>query len=233
MSRPASDNNPLKHQQNPRSTKTVTRRDFIGGALVPAALFPVSGCSSRAPGPNPTGPIPTETKFAQPRSAPLAEGRTLQEVLDLVDSKAEYYMRLCHNCAQTSFLSLNEVFDLCDASFVKALTPLPGIAERGETCGAVTGCLLALGLVFGRERLDDWTGWRTCLVPARKFCDKFVEANGSTMCAEIVERLFGRRYNLADPVELGQFQAANPTEKCGGVVRKAVRIAAEIIYDRG
>ena len=141
-------------------------------------------------------------------------------------------MRLCHHCAQTSFLALHEVFGLGDASFVKALTPLPGIAERGETCGAVTGCLLALGLAFGRERLDDWAGWRACLVPARAFCDRFVAEMGSTQCADVVEKVFGHRYNLADPAELARFQDAAPTAKCGGVVREAVRLAAGLILDK-
>ena len=141
-------------------------------------------------------------------------------------------MRVCHHCAQTSFLALQEVFGLGDASFVKALTPLPGIAERGETCGAVIGCLLALGLVYGRERPDDWAGWRACLVPARAFCQGFEAEMGSTMCGDIVERLFGQRYNLADPVELGKFQEAGPTARCGRVVRQAVRLAAELILDK-
>jgi len=87
--------------------------------------------------------------------------------------------------------------------------------------------------VFGRERLDDWPGWRSCLVPARAFCEAFVAELGSTQCGDIVERLFGHRYNLADPVDLGQFQEAGPTAKCGGVARQAVRIAAGLILDRG
>lgn len=149
--------------------------------------------------------------------------------MSLADGKADYYMRLSHNCAQSSFLALHEVFGLGDASLVKALTPLPGIAERGETCGAVIGGLLALGFVYGRDRLDDWAGWRACLVPAGQFCDQFVQAFGSTQCGDIVQKLFGRRYNLADPVELGQFQEAGPTEKCGRVVRTAVRLATELI----
>lgn len=206
---------------------------FLGATLVPAATIALSGCNSGQQTKRPT-PQNAQSPTAVPaQPVPPAEGHSRDEVLELVDNKAEYYMRLCHNCAQTSFLSLNEVFGLADPSFVKALTAMPGIAERGETCGAVTGCLFAMGLVFGRERLDDWAGWRACLVPSRKFCDQFVKEMGSTMCGDIVERLFGKRYNLADPAELGQFQAANPTEKCGGVVRKAVRIAAGIIFDRG
>ncbi|HOW64735.1 MAG TPA: hypothetical protein P5186_08265 [Candidatus Paceibacterota bacterium] len=43
----------------------------------------------------------------------------------------------------------------------------------------------------------------------------------------------GQRYNLADPVDLGKFQEAGPTAKCGGVVRKAVRIAAGLILHKG
>ena len=96
----------------------------------------------------------------------------------------------------------------------------------------LSGCLLALGLAFGRERLDDWAGWRACLVPARAFCDGFVAEMGSTQCADVVERVFGHRYNLADPADLARFQEAAPTAKCGGVVRKAVRIAAGLILDR-
>lgn len=192
----------------------------------------MSGCGSGPASPQ----AATNRQTAPAQSAPpkpLAQGRSRQEVLASADGKADFYMRLCHNCAQSSFLALHEVFGLGDRSMVKALTPLPGIAERGETCGAVTGCLLALGFVFGRNRLDDWAGWRACLVPARRFCEQFTNEFGSTQCGDIVEKLFGRRYNLADPVELGQFQDAGPTEKCGRVVRTAVRIAAELIVDRG
>ena len=201
----------------------MNRRVFVRRAVASASVLLLPGCG----GETKPAPVPPALRKL------LAEGRSREEVLDLVDGKADYYMRVCHNCAQTSFLALHEVFGLGDASFVKALTPLPGIAERGETCGAVTGCLLALGLVYGRERLDDWAGWRACLVPARKFCEQFEKEMGSTMCGNIVEKLFGRRYNLADPVELGEFQEADPTTKCGGVARKAVRIAAELILDKG
>jgi hypothetical protein len=41
------------------------------------------------------------------------------------------------NCAQTSFSILNDEFDLGGDLILKALTPFPGIALRGETCGAV------------------------------------------------------------------------------------------------
>jgi C_GCAxxG_C_C family probable redox protein len=173
-------------------------------------------------------PAPTPS----PAKKSLAAGLSRDAVLDVADGKADYYMRLCHHCAQASFLTLHEVFGVGDAALAKALTPLPGIAERGETCGAVIGSLLAIGFVYGRERLDDWTGWRACLVPARAFCERFEAELGSTRCGDIVEKLFGRRYNLADPVDLGKFQEAGATAKCSRVVRTAVRLAAGIILDK-
>jgi len=210
---------------------SVPRRHFLQAALQSVWATVVMGCDNSRKQSHPAGSS-TQTVPSTTAPQPLAQGRSAQEVLDSANTKADYYMRLCHHCAQSSFLALHQVFGLGEAAFVKALTPLPGIAERGETCGAVTGCLLALGLVYGRDRLDDWAGWRACLVPARKFCDAFVSELGSTQCGDIVERLFGRRYNLADPVELGQFQEANPTPKCSQVVRTAVRIAAGLILDK-
>ena len=55
------------------------------------------------------------------------------------------------NCAQAPFSILQEEFGLDHVTILKALGPLPGIALRGETCGAVIGCLMAIGLVFGSD----------------------------------------------------------------------------------
>ena len=54
---------------------------------------------------------------------------------------------------------------------------------------------------------------------------------GSTMCADIVESQFGRRFDLADPVEAMQWMNCGALEKCGDVIGKGVRIAAEIILE--
>jgi C_GCAxxG_C_C family probable redox protein len=209
----------------------LNRRAFVRGAAASTAAVVLSACEADK---KPT----TDSGAGQGGSAPSptpkpqATGLSREAVLELADGKAEYYLRLCHNCAQTSYLALHEVFGVGDSSLAKALTPLPGIAERGETCGAVIGSLLTIGFVYGRERLDDWAGWRACLVPARAFCERFEAELGSTMCGDIVEKLFGQRYNLADPVDLGKFQEAGATAKCSRVVRTAVRLAAEIILDK-
>jgi C_GCAxxG_C_C family probable redox protein len=154
-------------------------------------------------------------------------------VMQLLDQKADQYMQLSHHCAQSSFLAMKEQFGLSGEQVVKALTPIPGIAERGETCGAVTGPLMAMGLIYGRgiHQLDDWDSYQACLEPAGDFCNRFEEEFGTTLCHEVQQGKFGRCYRLTDPDELQEFQNDGATEKCSEVVRKAVHLAAEIILD--
>src|SRR3972149_1940031 len=110
-------------------------------------------------------------------------GETLsQEDLERLAQSARETLTRCRNCAQTSFAVLKEEFGLEGESILKALTPFPGIALRGETCGAVVGSLMAIGLVYGRDDLEDWHGSFGSLPPARRFTRRFEEVNGSTRC---------------------------------------------------
>ena len=104
----------------------------------------------------------------------------------------------CRNCAQTSFVVLQDTFALEGNAILKALTPFPGIALRGETCGAIVGSLMAIGLVYGRDDLEDLHAYLGSLPPARRFARRFEELHGSTNCQQILEAKLGRRFNLAD-----------------------------------
>ena len=133
------------------------------------------------------------------------------------------------NCAQTSFVVLQEEFDLDGDQILRALTPFPEIALRGETCGAVIGSLMALGLEFGRDDLSDFRGYIGSLPPARRFCKRFEEENGSIDCAKILEEKLGRTYDLADKTEAFEYATSGGPEACSVVVAGAVQIASELI----
>jgi C_GCAxxG_C_C family probable redox protein len=153
------------------------------------------------------------------------------EMVDRLLERVNENLGLSGNCAQTAFLSLMDEFQLDGGEILKALTPFPGIALRGETCGAVTGSLMAIGLKFGRDRhnLDNWQAYINSLRPSRRFCRSFEGEYGSTMCAEIVEDKFGRPFNLADPQEAMQWYQCGAFEKCGEVIGKGVCLAADIL----
>ena len=154
-------------------------------------------------------------------------------VMKMLDQKVDQYMQRSHHCAQSSFMALKEQFGLEGDQVIKALTPMPGIAERGETCGAVTGPLMAMGLIYGRDihHLDNWDTYQASLVPTGRFCEQFEKEFGTTLCSEVQEVKFGRCFRLTDPGELQDFQNAGATEHCSEVVKSAVHMAAEIILE--
>jgi C_GCAxxG_C_C family probable redox protein len=205
----------------------MKRRKFVQLGALTAGSMAFSVCTPKERQNNPSDL--TTTPNPEPDALTLSKSMPKDHVFNLLDEKVVHYMQVSHNCAQSSFLALSEQFGLGNKEMVKALTPLPGIAERGETCGAVTGALLALGLVFGRENLNDWEAYRESLIPANDFCDRFEKEMGSTMCSAIIEKFFGERYDLRDPDDLSKFQENDATHKCSIVVQTAVRIAADII----
>ena len=146
-----------------------------------------------------------------------------------VSQRAKELLMKCGNCAQTSFAILNEEHDLDGDQVLKALTPFPGIALRGETCGAVVGSLMALGLVYGRDDLKDWSAYIRSLPPARSFCARFEESHGSLACSAILEEKLGQTYDLADKAEALHYAVSGGPEACAEIVAFAVEIASESI----
>lgn len=159
----------------------------------------------------------------------MSGGSLTEETRGRLAQRARDTLSRCRNCAQTSFSVLQQEFNLEGGPILKALTPFPGIALRGETCGAVVGCLMALGLVYGREDLDDWSGYLASLPPARRFSRRFEEQNGSTDCEVILESRLGRGFNLADPGQSLEYVAAGGPQVCAEVIAGAVQTAAELI----
>jgi C_GCAxxG_C_C family probable redox protein len=205
--------------------RKIGRRRFVGRfTALTAGSITLAACFRSKDSPESS----SENKIAENREMP----RDL--VFKMLDQKVDQYMRISFNCAQSSYLALEEQFGLKGGEVLKALTPLPGIAERGETCGAVIGPLMVFGLIYGRgkTRLNDWNIYRDSLVPSGTFCRLFEQEFGSTMCRDIQKETFGKSFDLTDPEELREFQEADATNRCSSVVRKAVRLAAEIILER-
>src|SRR4030065_1818987 len=88
---------------------------------------------------------------------------------------------------------------------------------------------MAIGMVYGRDSLDDWRGYIGSLHSARRFCRAFEKQHGSTTCESLVEAKLGRKYNLADSAEALEYASSGGPEACGKVVANAVLIAAEVI----
>lgn len=155
--------------------------------------------------------------------------KAAEERLDRLARTAGENLREWGSCAQATLLALQEEFGLGGAQTLKAATAMPGVALRGETCGAVIASIMAFGLAFGREEPADLEAVDRTVAAARRFCRRFEEELGSCLCRDIQERLFGRDFDLADAVDFADFVAAGAVEKCRVPVEAAVRIAGGIL----
>lgn len=204
------------------------RRIFLKTLAVLPLAATASGCKKQD---TPDVPATDVNLKPNPEAMQLSRNMSREQVFAMLDQRAKMVMERSYHCAQSTFFTLSEQFGLGGDDVLKALTPLPGLAERGETCGAMTGALMALGMIYGREHLEDWNGYRASLQPANLFCTRFEEQLGCTNCWQIQERAFGRSFNLMDQDQLEAFQKSGATGKCTRVVQKACRIGAEIVLE--
>jgi len=155
------------------------------------------------------------------------------EILDRVQRRAEEYNFFARNCARSTALAVMEEFGLGNMQVVKALSPFPGFGGTGWMCGGVTGGLIALGLFFGSEDLQDYDAVRVTIGAARQFMPRFEEQVGAVVCPKIHENVvFGRYMDpAASPENMEAFAEAKGFEKCGLLPGIGARIAAEIIIE--
>jgi C_GCAxxG_C_C family probable redox protein len=156
-----------------------------------------------------------------------------QEILAEIERRAEEYEYLSHSCAKGSSLALMEAFGLGNMEIIRALSPFPGFGMTGGICGAVTGALVALGLYFGSDDLQDYEGTGRTMTAARSFIPRFEEEVGSIYCPRIQQDVVFDRY--MDPrgsrENFEAFVAAHGYEKCSLLPGIGARIAAEIIME--
>ena len=103
-----------------------------------------------------------------------------------------------------------------------------GMARMGNTCGAVTGALMVLGLRYGREEGGDTAAKERNYRLAREFMKRFRERFGDTVCRDLLGfdpgSDEGRRRFAEEPEVL---------ERCAGYVRGAAEILEDIIEREG
>jgi C_GCAxxG_C_C family probable redox protein len=163
-----------------------------------------------------------------------------QERIDRVVQKAGDYEEMSVNCAQGTLAALQEEFGLEGGrELLMAATFMPGMMSRKETCGAILGGLMALGLAYGRDKLYD-PSWSTPEANEQMFkyrqkvyryCEAFKNEFGSTMCGVIRPLIMGRDYDTMDPDDRRQFLEDGGREKCRIPPGVAARIAAEILLE--
>ena len=158
--------------------------------------------------------------------------RSGEEILKRVQQRgADYVESMQGNCAQSILYALQDDFKTVKAVPLRSLTAVSGIALRGETCGAVVGALLALGMLTAGEDATFLEALPDTVTRATRFCDAFEEELGSLMCRDIHTQVFGRTYDLLDPVQQTEFVEAGGLSKCRLPVETACRIVTQVVLE--
>lgn len=166
------------------------------------------------------GPAPTEeaTSCCGP-AADQAEATPSDAVAAAVQTYETSYP-----CAQAILSSFSEQFGLDRENARKvAAAFVGGMGMRGETCGAVTGSFMTLGLKHGgiEERGTLVMEMRRLIT---EFVNKFEARNGSIAC----EKLLG--VNIYSPEGLKEAQEKELLSKlCPNFVRDAAEITQELL----
>jgi len=145
-----------------------------------------------------------------------------------LEARVEKLNPVHRTCSQVSFAALNEHFKLKADQVIPALMLFAGgIAGKGETCGAVTGSLLAMGFYFQSLNQIGSSGQYGGL-----FFNRFTAEFGSTRCREIVRHQYGRYYDFNNPEDKKTFaEVSEKNGKCLDVVKTAILIAGDIILE--
>lgn len=99
-----------------------------------------------------------------------------------------------------------------------------GMARMGETCGAVTGAFMVIGLKHGRAAVEDAQAHETTYRLMNEFVRRFKLRNGSIVCRELLGCDISTTEGLRSARQQNLF-----TTVCPGYVRDAAEIIEEIL----
>jgi C_GCAxxG_C_C family probable redox protein len=129
-----------------------------------------------------------------------------------------------YNCAQSAFGPFARLVGMDPELAFKIATPFGGgMGHAGQICGAVSGGLMAIGLVRGISVYDQEVKY-ACYDLARQFQDRFQAIHGELTCPGLLG------YHIGDPRELAQVREQGLFHSlCPQLVGDAARITAELL----
>jgi C_GCAxxG_C_C family probable redox protein len=99
-----------------------------------------------------------------------------------------------------------------------------GMARMGQTCGAVSGALMVIGLRHGHVAAEDKAAKEKTYALVREFVDQFRARNTSLLCRE----LLGCDIGTPEGMQLVREKGLT-TSICPGLVRDAAEILEQLV----
>ncbi|MHC4630378.1 MAG: C-GCAxxG-C-C family protein [Planctomycetota bacterium] len=146
-----------------------------------------------------------------------------------MDTKVEQAVSLFkqgYNCSQACSQAILAAYaehpDLRRKTALKLACGFGGGMRMAETCGAVTGAFMVIGLKYGPADAEDKNAKEKTYELVREFAEKFNSRNGSVICKE----LLGCDISTREGAKI-----AKENNLCSSLCPKMIRDAAEIIEE--
>ncbi len=101
--------------------------------------------------------------------------------------KAQKLFLSGYNCAQSVFASFCEETCLDEKTALRLSSPFGGgMGRMREVCGAVSGMLMVLGMLYGYDETDSYKNKKELYEKVQLLANKFSTEHGSIICREIL-----------------------------------------------
>ena len=92
------------------------------------------------------------------------------------------------SCSQAVLAAYGEQFDLKQEMALRVAGAFGGgMGRMGETCGAVTGAIMVVGLKFGSTTAGDLKARENAYAVVREFVHRFKGRNVSVLCRDLLD----------------------------------------------
>lgn len=162
--------------------------------------------------------------------------KDLKQIKAKASELAMKYEQEYGGCSQVVLGALRDSIGGISDDVFKAGTGLAGgIGLAGNSCGALTGGVMAISCYFGRDyaQFSDPDGERfKSFRLADKLQNKIEEEYGTSICKGIQTKIMGRFYDLRITSERDEFlEAGGHGDKCPAVCAKATEFVIDILNE--
>lgn len=134
-----------------------------------------------------------------------------------------------YNCSQSVFSVFANDFGLDKDTCLRIASPFGGgIARRQETCGAVSGALMAIGLKYGKGEQGTEEDKKRGYMYSQKFIETFKANHNTISCKELLD---GLDMNTPEGMKAIE-QAGMFHSRCTEYVKTAVEITESLLSDK-
>jgi len=131
------------------------------------------------------------------------------------------------NCAQAVLASYCEEMGLDKETGLKLACPFgAGISRTDNTCGAVIGAIMVIGLKYGKYLPDDNEAKEKTYKLTQDFISKFKEMYGTVQCSELIKFNLSKEKDYIAAKEYRVFETL-----CPCYVEDAVKILEDMLTD--